>query len=283
MNDRQQNLFQELFADNPAIKDVQRLPWQRMNPRHWSTSTVVSVAILAVAYIALTTLALQGAQWIDASLFMYICLFACGFAPAIVLYNTVAGEREKRTIDLLLVAPVTTAQIIVAKLTKILAPTVCIIVLLLVPMLMFRFVRPTLGLKPLESGTSFALAVTGTIVLSLCVALFVTGVAMWISGLNKTTAGALTGVLALLFLVYIVYPVMAGVFGPINQKLTETLLVAHPLFALSSLTGGSGSSIQTGAGVTVSCVLHAIAGLVFLVLAVRQLDRFRAKESKTNA
>lgn len=283
MSDHPRGIWTDLIADNPAIKDSHRLPWLRMNPKTWTTNTIVSVCILVVTYIGLLTLALQGAQFLDASLFMYVCLTCCGFAPAVVLYGSIAGEREKGTIDLLLVAPVTTAQIVTSKLLKIILPILSIIVLLVVPMVVFAFVRPRLGLTPIESGAPLLPAILGTILICLTVSLFVTGIAMWVSGMNKTTAGALTGVLALLFVVYIVYPVTAGVFSVVNRDISDWMMVVHPFFAVSQLTTTGATTVNPLVSMAASSLCHAAFGILFLVLSVRQLDRFRAKQESTHA
>lgn len=283
MSMERRGLWTDLIADNPAIKDSHRLPWLRMNPKTWSTNTIVSVCILVVTYIGLLTLALQGAQFLDATLFMYVCLTCCGFAPAVVLYGSIAGEREKRTIDLLLVAPVTTAQIITSKLLKIILPVISVIVLLVIPIVVFAFVRPRLGLTPIESGAPLVPAIFGTILICVTVSLFVTGLSMWVSGLNRTTAGALTGVLALLFVVYIVYPVTAGVFSVVNKNFSDWMMVVHPFAAVNSLTATGQDRINPLVSVAVTSFCHAAFGILFLVLSVRQLDRFRAKQESIHA
>lgn len=277
------NAWTELVRRNPVIKESQLSVWERMNPRQWQTNTLLSVLIVGVVYIVLISLGLQAVRDIDPSLFMYVSLTTVIFASAIVLYGTVAGEREKRTLDLLLVAPVTTSQIIAAKLFRVVLPIVAILLLLGVPSLVFGIARIVLGETAFASGAPFAMGLVGSLALTFCVAVFVSGLSIFVSSINRTTAGALTGSLALIFLVYVVYAVMAGVIGSMSQPLSNAMMALHPYFVLAQLTSKS-PEWQNPLLLTILCsALHAGAGVGLIVLAAKNLERERKKGRSPNA
>src|SRR5207302_725971 len=66
---------------------------------------------------------------------MYFQLVLLLFIGPLVLHSSIAGERERRSWDLLLIAPVTKAQLVVGKLISGLAILGAVFVLMLLPVL----------------------------------------------------------------------------------------------------------------------------------------------------
>jgi|GEM_PF-4188540 len=273
----------DLVRDNPVIKESQRSFWERIHPKTWPTNTTITIAIVAIVYFVLITLALQGISFIDPSVFMFVSLTVTIFVSAVVLYGTLAGEREKRTLDLLLVAPVTASQIVAAKTLKVVIPILAIIVLLDIPALVFAIVRNANGMKTMSSGASFPIAFFGSTVLILSVALFVIGLTMLVSSINRTTAGALTGTIAVLFLAYIVFPVITGVLAVFSRPLSDTMSSVHPFIALFHLVAPNPGWSNNILIATMCSIIHIVLGCTFIVLASRNVDRERKRGIAPNA
>ena len=273
----------ELVTDNPVIKESHRSFGQQMNPKNWPTNTSISVAIVGVVYFVIIALALQSVRDIDASVFSYVSLTCCILASAVVLYGTLAGEREKRTLDLLLVAPVTAGQIIAAKMMKAAVPVIVIVGLLVVPSIVFGVVRQSLGLQPLLSAASFPIFMAGSVLLVFSVSVFVGGVAIFVSLIERTTARALTGTLAVLFLVYIVYAVMGGVVGTFNPKTADWMMAIHPYRALVHLNFPTPTLPAPMLVASVTSALHLAAGAALTTWASKNINRERLKGMKPNA
>lgn len=276
-------LWTDLVTNNPVIKDSQRLILKNLNPKSWQANTMVSVVIVGVIYIALNALSMQGIAFLDASLFSMILLTLCILVPAIVVYALIAGEREKRTLDLLLVAPVSAPQIVVAKVVKVLVPILALQVLLTLPSIVFSIARHWQGMPAMLSSAPVIPVILSSILISFCVAVFVSGLSLYVSSVNRSTSSALAGVLALLFVVYVVYAVVAGVVGTISIGFSEVMIGLHPYGALSNILWINSNNFPTWVLFYLSCLLHLGLGLAFFVFATKRLERDRIMVKKKDA
>jgi ABC-type Na+ efflux pump permease subunit len=277
------NLWHELVTDNPlmvkAMKSLSMLKGLRtMPPSSW-----VVLSLVALIYLVLVGSALKIADVLDPGLFLYLMMTVVVLMAATVLHNSLAGEREKRTMDLLLVAPVTARQIVASKLVKVVLPIGCTIVACVVPAIVLAVVRANGPSNFQDRTTSFPLALVMTIVLTLATALMVTGTTVFVSSINRTTASALTATLGVLFLWFIVLPIFIGTFSVVNQKFSENLGSYHPFVAMTRILYHDSNTNDEFLFFIVSTALHTLIGAAGLVATTRRLEQERKTGVRQNA
>jgi hypothetical protein len=110
------SLWNDLVVRNPMLIEIQRYRrrYLSFSGVHAVNSAVLALALLCYAGVVLLVCNFRGALSGIALIAAQTGLFVL-FAPG-MLYGTIAGERERRSWDLLLVAPISKAQIVMGKL-----------------------------------------------------------------------------------------------------------------------------------------------------------------------
>jgi ABC-type transport system involved in multi-copper enzyme maturation permease subunit len=109
------NWWQELVVGNPMLIEITRF---RRRFLSFSGSTALNGIVLGLAtvcYFGLLMLVFSGRGSIPPIALVMFQTLVCVLAMPSMLYGSIAGEREKRTWDLLLAAPITQAQIVAGK------------------------------------------------------------------------------------------------------------------------------------------------------------------------
>ncbi len=275
-------LYAELFTENPVLHHATS-KFSRSLRRQSVASQRVALALTIIVYMGLVVSALQMVEFVDASVFLYMSLFVSILATATVLYGSLAGERERRSIDLLLVAPVTTNQIVVAKLARAFWPVLSIVAALTLPSVLFGIVRLTGKLPAVESEAPLVLVIIASIGISMATSLFVAGVTLYLSASNRTTSGALTSTLASLFLIYCFSAFVAASLGWINRGLSDLILTPHPFVALTRVVFRTYDKIPAAWSLVVCIGLHTALGLILVWMAARKLEMERKRGNKPSA
>lgn len=164
--------------------------------------------------------------------FLQTLLFTL-LAPAL-LHGAIAGERERRSWDFLLVAPVTQAQIVCGKFAGAAAAIIACAVALLLPIAIgvAFYQRHTFG-GSMDSQVSFLNLILAEI-LSVAWGLLVCALTIFFSARCKRGFIALGTTLALLVSALIVWPILtasAGLGGPQNNLLNYF----HPFWILTQV------------------------------------------------
>lgn len=110
------SLWQDLVVDNPMLIEIQRFRRRffKFSSRNAMNSAVLALSL--IAYVGILGIVFRSSGDIPPSgiiIYLQTPLFIF-FAPG-MLHGAIAGERERRSWDLLLVAPVTKAQIVAGK------------------------------------------------------------------------------------------------------------------------------------------------------------------------
>lgn len=131
MSARNPRGWAHLFAGNPMLVEVSRFRRKYLSLRGTGLVTTVFFGAL---YGMLLMMVIRYADSVDPIVVLQAELgLSCFLAPA-VLYASIAGEREKRTWDFLLVAPVSRAQIVVGKFLAAAQGIVAMALLFLLPL-----------------------------------------------------------------------------------------------------------------------------------------------------
>lgn len=121
----------ELVSHNPMLVEIARFRRKYLSMRG---TGVVTTVFFGVVYGILLLAVTRFAEAVEPAVVLYTELgLLCFLAPALA-YTSIAGEREKRTWDFLLVAPVTRAQIVVGKFIAAAQGVVAVALLMLVPL-----------------------------------------------------------------------------------------------------------------------------------------------------
>ena len=233
--------------------------------------------------MSLVATALYYVEFIDASVPLLVIMFISFLVPVTIIHGALAGEREKRTLDLLLVAPVTERQIVFAKFSKSILPSVILLFVALIPAAILAFARIKIGQAPLQAHGNIFLQLTLAGLLIATTTFFISAMALAISGINRTTSNAMTSSLGALFLLYILMPIMVGMMEPINPNLPKVLGFVHPFVCLSELIY-SNSADNPGPKAALVCAgLHVVMGLIFLHFTTFAISKERQHGMKDNA
>jgi ABC-type transport system involved in multi-copper enzyme maturation permease subunit len=218
------NLWENLIVANPMLIEITRFRRKYFTFGGNAASSAV-LALALVCYVGLIMVVLSGKGEIPP---IGLVIFQTGvltlLAPS-MLHGAIAGERERRSWDLLLVAPITKAQIVVGKFIGAVAAIGLTMALCLFPILMAAVTyRRTnwhdLFVSELISG-SFALLVCALTLL--------------LSARVRRGFMALGASLGTLAVVLIILPVLFAVLASGSPGSSEITLLLHPFMALSMI------------------------------------------------
>jgi len=239
-----QSAWTELVAKNPMLIEVSRyrrklFSFSRSNPMGG-----MIVAMVAIAYVGIVSMIVSFRT--DISPFVLIDIQTAIFmliAP-ILLHSAIAGERERRSWDLLLAAPITKAQIVVGKFLGALSAMAIGAAFFVFPIAVTALsyhpqvynygyngviVDPTQNL--VAYSTSFwNLALAEMVCLSATA--LVSAITIFFSARVKRSFMALGTTLGLMVLGLMVLPAMAEP----TLNAADPVLIMHPVFALGRLS-----------------------------------------------
>jgi ABC-type transport system involved in multi-copper enzyme maturation permease subunit len=279
--------WRTLVAENPMAIEVSRFRRRFLEGGRGKglNTTILVLAIIAYAGLLLVVANVAG-DLPPGVLIMAQTLTFVLIAPAL-MYSAIAGEREKRTWDLLLAAPVTHAQIIVGKFLAGVAGIGTAFVLFLVPTiftaitykgdLMYRsgFASYSYDDSHVISGTT---ALLNEEIISITFALLVLSATLLFSARCRRALMSLGIVLTSLFLGLLAFPALVSIvsFGE-RGGFSELLNFFHPFMAIERLEEArrySSSSDVVGVGWygIPQGLLYLFLTGVFLVWAYKTVD-----------
>jgi ABC-type transport system involved in multi-copper enzyme maturation permease subunit len=197
----------------------------------------INIAVLtlgAVCYVGLLMIVGNGNGTIPPIVIILMQTGIFTLAAPAVLNNAIAGEREKRTWDLLLVAPVTKAQIMMGKFAGAMTNLLLGSTLFLLPIFICA-----VSYKDTDYFALFLAEVD-----SLTFAMFACSVVLFFSARCKRAFTALAMSLGFLLLGLIVYPMLMAAFGSLDDITRHFLLFFHPFVTQSELMSRSYSFSQ---------------------------------------
>ncbi|CAN5430214.1 hypothetical protein BH11ARM2_BH11ARM2_08830 [soil metagenome] len=219
-------LVDDLITDNPMSIEITRFRRRFMTfsvPN--SVNTAVALLVFAL-YAGLNLVVVNYAGDVDPQIVLFLQLFLfCVFAPSL-LHGAVAGERERRSWDLLLAAPVTKAQIVVGKFLGAMAALAAFSAAMLLPLLIagFSYRRFSPG------GLMVGELLTQSFAMMLC------AFTLLISARVRRPFVAMGIVVGTLALVLIVLPVLLSVVLGSDPIGNDFLLYLHPFMALARVS-----------------------------------------------
>jgi len=217
-------------------------------------ATVAFLTLGAICYVALLMIVGSGNGSIPPQGIVMIQTGLFSLAAPIVLNGAIAGEREKGTWDLLLVAPVTKAQIMIGKFAGALTNLLFGAGLFLLPIFICAVSYQQTNYENL------CLAELD----SIAFALFACALSLLFSARCRRGFTALGMSLGALILGIIVYPLLIGMVGGADRDSTDLYFALHPFYVESLLTGGGSQEKAATGVVTLACI--QIVAFVFLTI-----------------
>lgn len=253
----------QLFAGNPMMAEVNR-NIRRLAGFHLSPgarkAALISLGTLYTFFLLL--IAIYGDPAIPVAV-LFIQTFAfCLIIPS-VTHNAIVGEKERRSWDMLLVAPVTPLQIIVAKFMTG-ATTVALVTAAAVPAIALGTLKPGHSLGSLLLGEA----------LSVSFGLSLNAFALAVSSRSKRSLHAQMAIYGTAAGTLLLWPLIVGILAPADSALQALLNCLNPFFII--LGGPTPMTLNTGwqAG------FYLMTTFVFLWAAHRSVVRNMNQESE---
>ena len=233
------NVVKHYLTENP-MKVEWELSRRRMLPKNWKAQNAIAYSIVGMIYLGLFYMVISAAAAVDPVYLFFAMIALTVFALPIVVHGSIAGERQARSLETLFAAPVTPGQIVAGKVIRAL-PTLVLIVGSIVVLMFFvgivRVFQPDSYMS--AANVTFATYMVG-MVGEVSLAVFVTGIAIWISSVTRTTGAALLGTVGALIVVFAVVPSLIWpFFSLIDQQLPGMLFAGHPIGFFAWLIGPS--------------------------------------------
>jgi len=218
--------FRDLFIDNPLLIEFKRAVRRFFGVSKHSSVNAMVLVISCLLYGLLLLITIANRQAMSPVAIIYVQTFLFCFIIPSNLHGAIAGERERRSWDLLLAAPIENVQIVAGKLMSGLAAVATTFLLMLAPMLIAW------------SGDSEATfgKVFSAELISLGFAIAVAAITLLISARSKRAYSAQLLTYGFLFVTQIVYVAFVAVLAPMggsDGNKAENLLYLHPFYAIS--------------------------------------------------
>lgn len=216
--------WQELISQNPMLIEITRFRRRYFSLSRGTSVNAVAIVLILICYALLLLVVIQNRESISPiAVILAQTVLLTIFAP-MMLYGSVAGERERRSWDLLLAAPITKAQIVAGKFIGAVSALAVAFVAIQVPVLVAAYY--------------FDMAHSRTVFVADCMSFsFVTAVCaltILFSARVKRSLMALGATLGGLVGALIVLPAFLNV-GRIDPHMTDASFFLHPIYAINRL------------------------------------------------
>ncbi|HXH60175.1 MAG TPA: ABC transporter permease subunit [Fimbriimonadaceae bacterium] len=272
--------MRHLFIGNPMLGELQREKNKALAPHNWQGSQLAARVLLVIFYLLLLLIVLVYVRDIEPYHVLYALLGLLTVLLPASLHGVIAGEREKRSLDMLLCAPLTAGQIVVGKFSRAAITMIGLVLAIGVPALIIEVVKEFYVPREVAmeghtmGGFFYALLVC------LVTAVFISSVTLWISSKTKTSSSAMLSTIATLFLFFVVAPAIGSVVRPISFAASNMLTLTNPYVTLINAYTGQTLRISMPYGseqvatmpyTLVSIAACLLASVLFLVLATQNV------------
>jgi len=261
-------MLKELLRGNPIMLDYRRVIRRLFGVGKAGKINLAVSTIIALIYGLMLLLAITNHESVDPR--SYVLMLGVIFALVIpaASHAAIAGERERRSWDFLLVAPISNAQIIAGKFMSGVG-IVLLLTTLIVPLILIAS----------ASYTGSVLVTIGMLIMMVCFGIFLNAVSIYISSRSRRAFSANLTIYALQFVTMIVLPIIITILS--NSQADTWAFFLHPFvvgMALSQEASSSygGHGLLTAGGGMIQAVTYLILTLALLgwtEATLRDLDR----------
>jgi len=279
--------FEDLVTANPMMTETKRFVRRFLGAR--SSTYVLTLVLTAVCYLVLLILIIAYPGMPPQVLIHIQTGLFCIILPS-MLHGAIAGEREKRTWDLLLSAPISKEQIIVGKFMSSIVAIMATFILLAFPTLI-TFVQQKSEQGSFGAASSLETSIPRIILAELVSLSFGFVLAAWcmfVSARSKRAFSAQSAIYGSLLCALIVWPALTSIIAA-TQKDTFMLMNAlHPFISILSCFDRPYSGEPSGVWIVSFLTVIANTGLTFLflvwsVFALRFVDADASLNPRSNS
>jgi ABC-type transport system involved in multi-copper enzyme maturation permease subunit len=261
------NWWSELVTQNPMLIEIPRFRRRMLSGRDGGGNRAVLVLILVFYLLILVTI-LRFSKDIDP---VWIIEFQTGLFTLllpVMSAGAIAGEREHRTWDILLTAPVTKAQIVVGKFIAILAG--------------YGIFLAACGLMVVSCMIANPNARVGLTLsaelLSVTFAMMLIALSLYISARSRTTFAAIGACVGFVFVVYGAAPIFIGsLFQRAGADFLELTYPFVAMYKLADTTDSKWDAIRWSVPLCHDAIylLLAAALLAGATVTVRRMEEIK--------
>lgn len=255
--------WRELITDNPMLVEIARFRRRFLSVGGSSAMGGLVLAIVAMLYLGLLMLVFGSRGDIDPmAIVMFQTVIYILVIPGMV-YASIAGEREKRTLDLLMVAPLSTEQIVMGKFLGAMSGIGVGVGAFLVPILICLLTFPSTDMLHFVMSE----------LVSCSFVVMLAAMTLFFSARSRRALTALGLTLGVLTMSLLVGPMLAVSLFDVQ---TDSIFVAyHPLFVISNLMQRSTSFAPSSYNALIwglpQTIGYLVLAAVFLLWASRTL------------
>jgi hypothetical protein len=275
------NALRDLVIENPMLIEIRRFRSRMLSSRSGGANIAVVILILFF-YACIVLTVLMAREDLDP---MWIIMFQTGLFSLllpIMVAGSIAGERERRTWDILIAAPVSKAQIVVGKFIVSLTGLAIFFVACLVPIVVCLICNKTakLSLTLIEEMVS---ASFGVLLISF---------SLLVSARCRTTFAALGACVGVIFIVLLAFPIFVTSVlrdgGRIVLEAISPFMIINGVYEHSTGSGYYDSEqdrhfLLWNAPYLVTAIYLSLAAIMLLwaTLTVRKMEEIKNTMSES--
>lgn len=213
--------WRELVLDNPMLIEIKRFRRKFLSGGQNSGMHITALVLFGLCYIGLLMLIGSSNGSIPPSAIIMIQSGIMTLGAPAILNASIAGEREKRTWDLLLVAPITRSQILIGKFVGAMGILLIGVILFLVPVLLCAVSYR----EPVHPDRIFLAELD-----SICFAVLTCCVSLFFSARCRRPFVALGISLGVLLCGLVIYPALVGSAMMSSDFTRDFSMILHPFY-----------------------------------------------------
>jgi ABC-type transport system involved in multi-copper enzyme maturation permease subunit len=260
-------MLKELFSSNPLLIDFRRSVRKFFGIGRQGRLNFAVATVAALIYGLVLLIAVTSREYLSPISFIILLnVLFCLIVPA-TMHGAIAGERERRSWDFLLVAPISNAQIIAGKFLSGLG-LIALMTVLLLPMMAITY--------KYDSNATLGRLV-GTMGITIGYAIFLNAFSLYVSSRSRRAFAANLSIYGLQFLALVAYPILVLVLSGGRSETWAFFL--HPFVVNVAVWTGSTTDshdvLLTGGGLfqAATFVIMALALLGWTEATLRDMDR----------
>jgi ABC-type transport system involved in multi-copper enzyme maturation permease subunit len=228
--------FQELVTENPMLMEVRRMQRRFMGMERANALSTVVLVLAGMAYLGLLMIVWYYRSDVDPVFLIYLQTGLYLLVGPAMLHGSIAGERERRSWDLLLVAPISKAQIVAGKFISALSALGGGALLFLLPIAI-----AAVSYNPSWSNgdsNSTILRFYNLLLLegvSLSFLILVCATAIFISARCKRSFVALGGTIGTIMAALLIFPMMLAIGFASDRMTLEYIMSLHPFYVIAKV------------------------------------------------
>jgi len=221
----QGHTLRELTVENPMLVEVTRFRRKFLALGVNNSSNVISGILFFAVFAGLNILVMSMRGAMPPVAIMYIQAAIFTFMVPATLYQSIAGERERRTWDVLLVAPISKAQIVIGKFMASGFGILAIAALLLIPTIFAGILFERWSI----------LAILKQELVTISFGFLVASITILFSARAKRALVGLGITLGILTFGLVLFPALMASLGLSDMGSTTVLLFLHPFWAIAQI------------------------------------------------